>query len=386
MVSAARTLIPVLWTLASWSILFAQPLPRFERIFHRHLPGATEIRFRFTNRVAYTYGRQGDTLWVRTHAQGTAARYPDLNSTRIRGIETVPFENGGFEIRLLLGGEVDPTFILRGRDLDLRLEDPSLPNATAVQRVSDMDLPRMEGPLGDLLPLQVRHITLDPGHGGHDTGAVAGTLQEKVLTLDIALKLEVLLTGQTPVSVSLTRRGDYYVDLSERVLVANEHRADLFVSLHCNASQRHTGHGTEVFFFSEKPSDRQAELVALRENGPAVTVLPQNRVIDLDEILLRAERRVFWRESKRLAEQFQQGLVQAFQTRSRGVKSANFAVLREARMPALLIEMAFLDNDQDALRLQKETFRWQIARGMAAVVQRLIEPFEGGPLEKCPSR
>ena len=182
-----------------------------------------------------------------------------------------------------------------------------------------------------------------------------------------------LLKDRTPTRVALTRRGDYFVDLSERTLIANQHRSDLFVSLHCNASPRHDAHGTEVFFFSEKPSNRAAELVALRENGPApAQTRSQTGLIDIDEFLLRAERRLFWRDGEHLARRLQHRLVNDLRTLDRQVKSANFLILREARMPAVLVEVAFVDHPADAHRLKDDDFRWEAAQSILRGIHRMI--------------
>lgn len=355
----------------------SQSVPRFERAFFRERDGITEIRLLFDRSVTATYELLGGGLFIRVPAAGQTATYRQLRSALVESMQVVQPRSGELEFRIHLQDQAEPDVQTEGQEVLVRLKPVSTPRAQAIfeKEVPDLKLDLSRLPT-DLQNLRVKHLTLDPGHGAHDPGAIAPAfgLKEKDLNLDIALKLEALLDKYTDAEVSLTRRGDYFLDLSERVLVANEHRADLFVSLHCNSSRQHNSYGTEVYFFSEKPSDRDAQMVANRENGPAYAqTLSRTRTIDIDEILLRVEQRLFWQDGEKIAGFLQRRLTSELQTSDRGVKSANFAVLREATMPAVLVEMAFIDHARDARRLQRDDFRWAIARSIFSELYPMIQ-------------
>ena len=383
MVSGALPLIG--WLLLCGSApLLAQATAQLEGVDLGARQGSTFVRLRFDQQVDFQHRVLGETLFIEVEARGEPARYHPERGL-VRDVEVLqPSERRlEFRLRLQAGAQVDietqgPALIVQVEPGD---EAAPLPAPEPAPPALTTEVPAGLSPLelehlpADLRDLRIDHITLDPGHGGHDPGAYYPRidLKEKDIVLDIALKLEALLKDRTPTRVALTRRGDYFVDLSERTLIANQHRSDLFVSLHCNASPRHDAHGTEVFFFSEKPSNRAAELVALRENGPApAQTRSQTGLIDIDEFLLRAERRLFWRDGEHLARRLQHRLVNDLRTLDRQVKSANFLILREARMPAVLVEVAFVDHPADAHRLKDDDFRWEAAQSILRGIHRMI--------------
>ena len=170
-------------------------------------------------------------------------------------------------------------------------------------------------------------IMIDPGHGGKDPGAVGNGLQEKELTLDIAKRIKrILETEYTGVQVRLTRETDTYLDLSERARMANQWGADLFLSIHINAGG---GTGWESFRYSSASSR---------------AVAYQN--------VIHPE------------------VIRATGVRDRGKKMANFAVLRETKMPALLTENLFIDNEQDVAKLKDPAFLDKLARGHVAGMEK----------------
>ena len=169
-------------------------------------------------------------------------------------------------------------------------------------------------------PLVEQVIIIDPGHGGTDPGKATQGLHESDIVLDTSKRLQSLIEKQTPFRVMLTRETDIRLDekqgedLKKRVDFAKEHNGDIFVSIHANASQKHDGYGTETFYYkgSEKKELTERE-----------------------------------KDSYMLANKIQKRLVKALDTRDRGVKSEDFYVLRENEMPAVLTELAFLDNSTD---------------------------------------
>jgi N-acetylmuramoyl-L-alanine amidase len=215
----------------------------------------------------------------------------------------------------------------------------------------------------------LRTIVLDPGHGGHDPGALGpGGLPEKELTLDVARRVAALLQEDLGVRVVLTRSRDQFVALRERTTLANREKADLFVSIHVNAAPAMTAAGAETYFLSSEATDNAAREAAAFEN----------KVIDLEGGSRGASRDVlrsilwdlaqsdFQQESSRLAGDLQNTLTRALRLPSRGVKQAPFYVLGGAAMPAVLVEIGFITNPQEEARLRDEGYRDRIARSLAA--------------------
>ena len=210
---------------------------------------------------------------------------------------------------------------------------------------------------------------IDAGHGGHDPGARVKGLSEADLTLDIALRLEKLLLRQPGVEVVQTRRTNAYVALEERTEIANRSEADLFLSIHANASTDGRARGVETYFLSFAP-DAEAEAIAARENAGSTRQMRQ-----LPELLRAIAFNNKLDESRDLARMVQQALyTQARKSdkkaRNLGVKQAPFTVLVGAAMPSVLTEISFLTNQQDAGLLATEKYRQQIAEALLAGITR----------------
>jgi N-acetylmuramoyl-L-alanine amidase len=219
------------------------------------------------------------------------------------------------------------------------------------------------------LGLGVSHIVIDPGHGGKDPGASGHGVQESLLTLDIALRLERLLKSTPGIDVTLTRRTDEFVALDERTAIANRVHADLFLSIHANASRNPAAHGVETYFLSFAATP-DAEAVAARENAAsdgAMRQLPDMiRAIALNDKL---------DESRELAAVVQESLVTRLRrqnktVRNLGVKKAPFVVLIGARMPSVLAEISFVTNKAEAQRLKSDAYKQRIAEALHAAVMR----------------
>lgn len=172
-------------------------------------------------------------------------------------------------------------------------------------------------------------VCIDPGHGGKDPGAESGGVQEKDIALTVALKVGARLKD---CEVIYTRTEDVYVGLSERALIANQAKADLFVSVHCNSAPSASANGMEVYVHTTRSA-----------------------------------------ASKRAAHAIYDRLLPASGLRGRGVKSKDFAVLRETAMPAVLVELGFISNPDDCRKLTN--FAWQddaaeaIADGIVELVK-----------------
>ena len=222
---------------------------------------------------------------------------------------------------------------------------------------------------GGSLDFQIKRLVIDAGHGGFDTGAVGpGGLQEKEITLDIARRLKKLVDERTRVKAFLSRTGDYYLPLSARTVIANQYRADLFVSIHINASPKRSAHGMETFFCSQKASSKEAARIAARENAVAgeKELFRGKDFVDIEEILFQFERKLYWEDSARFAALFQENLKQNVPLRNRGVQSANFYVLRRAKMPAILLELGFISNPEEEARLRDADFRQRLSEAVFA--------------------
>ena len=221
---------------------------------------------------------------------------------------------------------------------------------------------------------RIRTIVIDPGHGGSNMGAKGpGGALEKELTLQLSRTLRTELERRLPVRVVLTRNEDAELPLDTRVAVANQQKADLFISLHLNASPGGGAQGAETYFLSLVPSDERAAQAALSENaGDPLT--------DLKLILWDLAQSHHMSESQRLAGLIQEELNQALELRNRGVKQAPFRVLMGAAMPAVLVELGFLSNPREEERLSDPLYRARLAGALVDAVSRYKAMREGAPV------
>jgi len=207
----------------------------------------------------------------------------------------------------------------------------------------------------------VKTIVIDPGHGGKDPGAVArdGT-KEKDIVLDIALRLYKLFRKNPAFNAILTRKTDIFLPLATRTLIANRAGADLFISIHVNASYRKTTRGFEVYFLSDTASDDEAQTVANTEN--AVIEMEEKQVYrsDVNSILWSMKLNEYMNESAECCAFISRNMGNFFH-KNRGIKQAGFYVLKGARMPSILIEAGFITNKKDRKTLKKGRNRQVIA-------------------------
>jgi N-acetylmuramoyl-L-alanine amidase len=217
------------------------------------------------------------------------------------------------------------------------------------------------------LGLSVSRIVIDPGHGGHDPGAQGKSITEADLVLDIALRVEALLQKMPGTEVILTRRTDEFVPLQERTAIANREGADLFLSIHANASANASARGVETYFLNFA-SNMTAASVAARENaasGQAMGALPDFlRAIALNNKL---------DESRDFATEVQDALVGRLRKSNKtvkdlGVKQAPFVVLIGAAMPSVLAEISFVTNAPEAKLLRGNAYRQRIAEALASAI------------------
>jgi len=216
-----------------------------------------------------------------------------------------------------------------------------------------------------------RRIVIDPGHGGHDPGAIGPDgLHEKDVVLDIALRVRKILAADPANEVFMTRDSDVFIPLEERTAIANRKKADLFVSIHANASPRRQTRGIETYLLNWT-DDEEANRVAARENQISLKQMKaMNRKMDIVDViksdLLRENKRD---ESIKLANYIQRrmvsGLADERGEHDLGVKQALFYVLFGARMPSVLVEVSFISNSEEEHLLSQDSYRTKIAKAIA---------------------
>ena len=207
---------------------------------------------------------------------------------------------------------------------------------------------------------RISRIVIDPGHGGKDPGAVGKRSREKDIVLDIAKKLKKELEEKLDIQVLLTRDKDEFISLQDRTNFANYNNADLFISLHCNASHNKNSNGVEVFFLSTARSN-DARAVEALENSVVLDYEGGKEAVkaydDLQFILADLQQSEQFEESSDLAVRLQTEIVSKTKAVDRGVKQAGFYVLRGAFMPAVLIEFGFISNEEEEKKLLNRSYQ-----------------------------
>ena len=224
------------------------------------------------------------------------------------------------------------------------------------------------------LGLKISRIVIDAGHGGHDTGTIGPHgLMEKDLCLDVALRLGALIEQKLPgAEVVYTRKDDTFIPLEERTRIANDAKADLFISIHANSSHDPSARGIETYYLNFATSPDSME-VAARENANS-----QESLHDLQDLIQKIARNEKIEESKELAGDIQTNLTQRLQLISqsehnRGVKKAPFVVLIGANMPSVLSEISFVSNPNDERLLRKPDQRQRIADGLYRGISNYLD-------------
>ena len=236
------------------------------------------------------------------------------------------------------------------------------PSAAAVNGRGGFSLSRQLG-------LGVGRIVIDPGHGGHDPGAMNNGFSEAELVLDIATRLERMLIAQPGVEVVMTRRTNVFVPLEERTTMANRAGADLFLSIHANASEDDRARGIETYFLNFAPNPA-AEAIAARENAASARTMRQ-----LPDIVKAIALNNKIDESRDFASFVQSAMMDRLKRTNKnvkdlGVKQAPFMVLVGATMPSILAEISFLTNAQEATLLRGSSYRQQVAEALFNGIMR----------------
>jgi N-acetylmuramoyl-L-alanine amidase len=331
-----------------------------------HLQGMTTVVLQFPEAPRYQIVRQPGQVDVQMMGDRLAPppTPPAVTDPLVQGVTIAPDQ-----VRIQLAQEAQASSYVLENPFRI-VFDVHLPSQTPA--------PVVPGPApGE--PAQgpgVRTIVLDPGHGGTETGAIGPSgIQEKELTLTIARELEARLESQLGVRVVLTRNEDATVPHDTRTAIANQNKADLFISLHLNSSLGSGAHGAETYFLSAEASDAAAARMAEAENtAPAGQALPEGttglEAQDLELILWDLAQTHHLLESQRFAAMVQGELNQTLQLRDRGVKQAPFRVLNGAAMPAVLVELGFISNPDEEKKLQDPAYRAELTASLTRAIGR----------------
>jgi N-acetylmuramoyl-L-alanine amidase len=221
------------------------------------------------------------------------------------------------------------------------------------------------------LGLTVRRIVLDPGHGGHDPGAIRSGMKEKDITLDVTQKLKSILEQEYGYEVLMTRSEDDYVALEERTAFANSKSADLFVSVHVNSSRNKKAKGIETYYLNFATTPEAME-VAARENA-----ISEKNMGELQKLTTAIALNTKIEESRDFAKLIQTNLVghleKGYAPSNLGVKQAPFYVLIGAQMPSILAEISFISNEREYNLLETSGYRQTIAQGLARGIKSYVE-------------
>jgi N-acetylmuramoyl-L-alanine amidase len=283
---------------------------------------------------------------------------------------------------------VDPPRTVASAPAPLPNSTATSPEGTRPPRRSTADLAAVTSPevgkaarhtstggssLTRALGLKVGRIVIDPGHGGHDQGTQgAKGLVEKDLVLDVAQRLGKLIEERMNTEVVYTRTDDTFIPLEGRTALANEKKADLFLSIHANSSPIPRIAGVETFYLNFTDS-KEALDVASRENASS-----QKSIYELQDIIHKITLHEKLDESKEFATRIQSALFtftsrNVPNERNRGIKKAPFVVLIGANMPSVLAEIGFLTNSREEAQLKKPDYRQKLAEALYRGVSRYAE-------------
>jgi N-acetylmuramoyl-L-alanine amidase len=278
-----------------------------------------------------------------------------------------------FELTVDLRNEQKPTPRTENRSAQISEKPPEEPAKipTTVSRET------AERPLAD--KKTIKTIVIDPGHGGNESGArgTFGTL-EKDITLSISKKLKEEIEKGLRYRVVMTREADVSVPLDRRAAIANNNKADLFISIHINGARRTNARGSETFFLSLKASDEDSRRLAYFENNSEELEnrVPEKDFDELKMILWDMAQSAYLKQSSQLAEFVQMELNELLNTRNRGVKQAPFKVLTGVACPAILVEVAFITNPEEEKLLQSEEFQTRVAEAIYRGLNRFLQLYE----------
>src|SRR6185295_10024980 len=334
-----------------------------------HLQGTTTVVLQFPTMPRYKIDQLPERIEVRMLGDRISASMAStLDDPLVEKVDPSPDR---LVIRLLRGATAD----------SYTLENP-------FRIVFDVHQPGpTTGPVGGLAPAidrpGIRTIVIDPGHGGTETGAIGPSgVQEKELTLLLARALASQLAERLGVRTELTRTNDSVISFDARTALANQNKADLFISIHLNSSLGTGAHGAETYFLANRATDPRAASSANVENGTADDgsgLADPAALQDLQLMLWDLAQSRYLEQSQRLANMIQGELNQALDLKDRGVKQAPFRVLVGAAMPAVLVELGFISNPDEEKKLQDAGYRAQLVDALVRAVGHYKELVEARP-------
>ena len=220
----------------------------------------------------------------------------------------------------------------------------------------------------------IKRIVIDPGHGGKDPGAVGRNgLREKDVVLDIAKRLKDELRKKENFDIVMTRTNDEFISLHRRSEIANQANADLFISVHANASRSRNVKGFEVYYLSNATDDTARAIAAVENQALS---FENNSYNNENPTVWDMKLQEFRNESKELAAIICNKASSRLCVENRGIKSARFYVLKGARMPSVLIEVGFISNKEEESNLLSSSYRQQVAQAIAEGVLMYKKKFE----------
>ena len=354
------------------------------QIRHTSSSSYTRVIMELSTEVAYKTHVLKDDL-----SKGLPPRiYVDLVGARL-GIDSaqpIPIQNG--LLRQVRVGQFSPDVVRVVLDMsslsdfqafllpdpyrlviDIQGQKNGAKPAAVEARKDSLPLPKDKKPL----IAGVRKIVLDPGHGGKDPGAIGvDGIAEKEIVLGVAKKLAQKLKKDMGVEVVLTRKDDTFIALEDRTAIANTQDADLFISLHVNASPNPAAKGIETYYL-DNTNDEAAMRLAARENG-----ISRNSISDVQFILSDLTQNLKLEDSITLAHRLHTSVVSQMgrrygEVRDLGVKKALFYVLVGARMPSILVELFFVTNKTEGHALAKESYQESLAEALYEGIKRYQE-------------
>lgn len=286
---------------------------------------------------------------------------PKIHHKLINKLEFTAFQTGHGELKF---HTTHPIAIKKAFDLP--------PSKTVSHFRYVIDLEKSSAPTVKKKPItppppKKKVVVIDPGHGGKDPGALGrGGIKEKDVTLSVAKTLKRVLDKTNRYKVVLTRNSDCYLKLPKRVDIARKAKADLFISLHADSHPRSDTRGLSVYTLSKVASDKEAEKLAIKENKADLidSVDLNTESPDVANILIDLMKRETMNLSRKTANHFISRLRKRVLLLRNPIRSANFAVLRTADLPAVLIEMGYISNRQDEKLLTTSWHQAKLCEGI----------------------
>ncbi|HLH00942.1 MAG TPA: N-acetylmuramoyl-L-alanine amidase [Bryobacteraceae bacterium] len=304
---------------------------------------------------------------VETPASGPAGLNAKVATATYRNISPPP-PVPPVTVAKVSSNPMPPLEAVAKRSIATSVDTPAV-KRTPTALAPETALPAKRNSTGDrsmvrVLGLKIGRIVLDPGHGGHDTGTVGPEgLREKDLVLDVAKRLGALIEDRMGSEVIFTRSDDTFIPLERRTEIANEAKADLFLSIHANSSPVRSAAGVETYYLSFTTSKAALDLAA-RENAGS-----QETVYDLQDLLQKIALNDKIGESRDFAGRVQTALFSLSaksnsHAKDRGVRKAPFVVLIGANMPSVLAEVGFISNAHDESTMKRPEYRQRIAEAL----------------------